>query len=166
MSKVLLVIAPEGYQDKELADTKTALEQSGHTSVITSTTQEAHGKLGGKTGVDVIASDVNPGDYDATVFIGGPGSIGLADDATVQDIAKNFYNAGKVVAAICAAPLLLAKIGILQGKKATCDPSQNESLKQSGAALTNKPVEVDGKIITGNGPEASYEFGKTIAQNL
>lgn len=166
MAKVLLLVAPEGYQDKEYADTKAALTQANHSTVTTCTADEAHGKFGGKITVDIQIDNVNAGDYNALVIIGGPGVIAIADDPIVLDLVVDFYNAQKIVAAICAAPLILAKAGIINRKKVTCDPSQIDYIRQTGANFTGKLVEVDGNIITANGPESAFEFGKTVAQAL
>lgn len=68
--------------------------------------------------------------------------------------------------AICIAPVTLANAGILEGKRTTAFPSVESDLKARGANYTGNPVERDGKIITGSGPEAATEFGKTIVAAL
>jgi protease I len=80
-------------------------------------------------------------------------------------LAKEFNKDGKVVSAICIAPSILANAGILNGKKATSFPSQRNNINAVGT-YTGTPVEVDGKIITGNGPQAAKDFGKKIAEAL
>ena len=71
----------------------------------------------------------------------------------------------KVVAAICIAPSILVNAGILNGRRATAFPSERDNINAVGT-FTGKPVEVDGKIITANGPEAAAEFGKKIADAI
>ena len=79
------------------------------------------------------------------------------------ELAKEFYESGKMVAAICIAPTILVNAGILNGKKATSWPSERVKISAIGT-YTGKVVEVDGKIITGNGPPASKEFAKKIVE--
>ena len=81
-------------------------------------------------------------------------------------LAQKFYNAGKITAAICIAPVILANAGLLNGKKATSFPSEENALEDKGAAFTGNPVEADGLIVTAEGPKAARDFGKKIAQLL
>jgi protease I len=81
---------------------------------------------------------------------------------------KFFHQSGKVVAAICLAPAVLARAGILKGKKATYyeSPASFREMKIGGAVLTNAPVVKDGRIITANGPTASQAFADAIVKAL
>jgi protease I len=81
-------------------------------------------------------------------------------------LARDFYDSGKIVAAICLAPAILAKAGLLSGVKATCTPDEEENLVAGGAEYTGAPVEVDGKIVTGSGPDAARRFGEKIVELL
>lgn len=163
MANVLLIIAPEGYQDKEYGDTRAALEEAGHIVFTASTVQTAHGSLGGTTECDTLMYGVNAADYDAVAFIGGPGCFEYFEDEAAHSIAKDFYNADKPTCAICAAPGILANADLLVGREATCWPGETEHIQQKGAKYMGTPVHRDGLIITGNGPAAASEFGKTIA---
>ncbi len=71
---------------------------------------------------------------------------------------------GTLVAAICAAPMILGEAGVLNGKKATCYPGFEEHLK--GAILLKDQVVVDGNIITGRNPGAAFEFALAIAKHF
>jgi len=71
-----------------------------------------------------------------------------------------------VVGAICIAPGILARAGILKGRKATVFPSEIEALKRNGAFYTALPVVIDGRIVTASGPEAAEEFGKALVKTL
>jgi 4-methyl-5(b-hydroxyethyl)-thiazole monophosphate biosynthesis len=71
---------------------------------------------------------------------------------------------GKPVAAICAAPLVLGHLGLLEGRRATCYPGFEGEL--TGATCTGALVEVDGQFITGKGPAAAFEFAYTIVELL
>ena len=166
MSKVLSVIAPIDFQDKEYGDSKAALEKAGHEVITASTINVASGKFGSEVEVDVLLSDVNADDYDAIMFIGGPGSEEYFDDPTALNLAQDFYNAGKLTTAICAAPAILANSGILDEKNSTCWNGVSDILTDNGANYTGKSVETDGLIITADGPMSATAFGGSIANAL
>ena len=165
--KVLLVVAPGNFSDEELFETKAELEAAGaETAVASKKTGTITGTLGGKASATLALSDVAPGDYDAVVFVGGSGSAAYFNDRDALNIAKEAAGKGKVLAAICIAPSILANAGVLRGKKATAFGSEAPNLRAKGASYTGQPVTVDGKIITGNGPGAAKEFGRKIAEAL
>lgn len=167
MKKILIVIAPVNYQDKEYSDTRKTLESAGvSVSVASLKRGEAKGALRGRVNVDFSVDEVSAGDYDGIVFIGGQGMVDLVGNQKFINLAKEFYNVGKITAAICIAPLILANAGILKGKKATVWSGASDELKKGGVVYTGKSVELDGKIITGNGPDAAEEFGKAIVEAL
>ena len=163
MAKVLSIIAPQNYQDKEYGDSKSALEKAGHVVVTASTVKEAHGVFGGVVNVDLLLSEVNSSDYDAILFVGGGGCFDYFDDKIAHQLARDFLDAGKITSAICAAPSILANAGLLDGVTATCYPSQADNLKDHGANYTGQAVERDGLIITADGPLSATMFGETIA---
>jgi len=164
--KILIVIAPEGYQDIEYNTPKEILQKAGYEVVTTSTKEVAKGSLGGETKVDLTLDKVNLEDYIAVAFIGGPGSHIYFDYKPALKLAQDFYNAGKLTAAICAAPSILANAGLLNGKTATSFEGQFQNLKDKGAAVTPSPVAQDGIIITANGPSAAKLFGEKIVEVL
>ena len=90
----------------------------------------------------------------------------LKADATVRKVCTEFAAAGKVVAAICAAPSVLAAFGILQGKKATVYPGMEDKLIAAGAEYTGLPITLDGNIITGEALGAAIPFALALASRL
>jgi protease I len=92
---------------------------------------------------------VRGGNYDAIVFVGGYEYE--RDDPEAQRIAQEALAEGRVVAAICVAPITLARAGVVEGKRVTASTGVGE-LKQAGAIFTGASVERDGLIITANGP--------------
>ena len=90
----------------------------------------------------------------------------LKADATVRKVCTEFAAAGKVVAAICAAPSVLAAFGILQGKKATVYPGMEDKLTAAGAEYTGLPITLDGNIITGEALGAAIPFALALASRL
>ncbi len=171
MKKVLFVIAPDGFRDEELLHTKEVLEFKGAKCVVCSTRKgRAVGKLGAKVEVEKEINECDADDFDAVVFVGGPGveKYKLYEDEKILSLAKAFHEADKLTTAICIAPRILAMAGVLQGKKATCfpDPGSIAMLKQRGALYEQEHVVRDGKIITADGPESARNFGEKIAHEL
>ncbi len=165
--KVLLVIAPGNFRDEEYFDTKAELEGEGASvATASSASGEITGMLGGKATPDIKLGDASAGDYDAVVFVGGTGSAAYFNDEKALELAKSAFEAGKIVAAICIAPSILANAGILKGKKATAFSSEQGNLEGKGAEYTGEDVTRDGRIITGNGPNAAKGFGQEIARAL
>ncbi len=167
MKKALLIIAPLNFRDEEYSDTKKELERAGvKVTTACSTLETARGKFGALVKPDVLLSDVPVRDYDAVVFIGGGGAAVYLDDARARSIILETVKSGKILAAICMAPAILARAGVLKGVKATVFPDDSGELTANGADYTGSSVEQDGRIITGDGPKSAVKFGQTIARAL
>jgi protease I len=164
---VALVIAEKVFRDEEYQTPKLILERAGFKVLTASTNvKKATGKLGLVVKPDILVKDLINQDLDALIFVGGGGSSQYFEDATAHQLARHFYSQGKVVGAICIAPVILANAGLLKGKKATVYPDGKDRLQANGAIYTGAGFEVDGKIITGNGPEASEKFGEELVKLL
>ena len=100
----------------------------------------------------------------AEILIIPGGTTKFNDYPELKEQLRAFAVAGKKLAAICAAPMVLGQAGLLEGKKATCYPSFEKYL--SGADLQSAAVVVDGNIITGKGPGFAVDFALTIVQEL
>lgn len=100
-------------------------------------------------------------DADLLMIPGGmPGSTNLNAHDGVRDAMRRQYESGKLVAAICAAPMVFGSIGILNGKRATCSPGFQKYL--TGAEYTGELYTVDGNVITGEGPCATLPYAYKI----
>lgn len=167
MKKAALIIAERTFRDEEYQVPKEVLQENGIEVVTASTTtNECIGKLGMKVTPDVLVSDLNVSELDALIFVGGGGSEQYFEDPTAHKLAQEAFDQGKVVGAICIAPVILANAGLLKGRTATVFPDGKDVLTEQGANYTGRPVEVDGRIITGNGPEAAREFGEKLVELL
>ncbi len=165
--KVLMVIANQSFRDEEYAEPRKIFEENGIKIIVASSSlSQAVGKFGLNVNPDVILSDVNAYDFDAIVFVGGPGASEYWQDTVSHQIIKKAVSEGKVVSAICIAPVTLANAGVLSGKKATVWSSEVGKIGAKGAYYTGNSVEVDGNIVTANGPEAAKDFGKAIVELL
>ncbi len=168
--KALLIIAPEGFQDHELRDTKAALESAGVVVTIAAKTKGiCRGKLGGTAQAMFSLSEINVDRYDGIIFIGGPGARGYVKDSAALRIARDAHTKRKLIGAICIAPTILAAAGVLKDRRATVwneDGSCEVFLSRGGAKYTGDAVTVDGLFVTANGPAAATEFGIKLVELL
>ncbi len=165
--KALFVIAQQGFQDYEYNEPKKILENAGvETKTASKTTREAFGKLGARVKPDLALEQARASDYDAIIFVGGPGAAAYFNDEQALALARDFEKTRKIVAAICIAPVILANAGVLRGKKATVWPSESANLRGKGASYANEDVVRDQQVITASGPQAARKFGETILKAL
>lgn len=114
---------------------------------------------------DALFDDVDFSDLDALFLPGGlPGATNLYDHKGLCDLIVKSAAQDKVLSAICAAPLVLGRLGLTQGKRCTCYPGFETELQ--GADYTAALVEVDGNLFTGCGPAAGLELGYVLAERL
>lgn len=114
---------------------------------------------------DVLFENADFSDVRMIVLPGGqPGANNLMKHEGLKRLITGFAEAGKPMAAICAAPIILGQLGLLKGLNATVYPGY-ESL-MSGANITGGFVEIAGNIITAIGPAASFEFAGAIIKLL
>lgn len=160
MAKVYVFLA-NGFEDIEALAPVDILRRGGIEVVTVSINDErdvesAHGVIVIADATFDTVGDLS--DADLLVLPGGmPGAKNLNEHEGVRQALLNQQAQGKRIAAICAAPLVLGGLGLLQGKKATCYPGFENTL--TGAEYTAKPVTVDGNITTGKGPGAAMAFG-------
>lgn len=168
MKKALLIIAKVGFQDHELGDTRDALTAAGFTVELASTAKgPCTGKFGSVEEALYGLDEIHLGDFDRVAFIGGPGAAEIAESAVAQHLTRSILLSGKILGAICIAPTILAKGGVLKGRKATVwddgEGTQIDLLQRYGARYIAEAVVTDGKIVTGNGPAAAPAFGAAFA---
>ena len=168
--KILMVIAEKGFRDEELLVPQKEFVKNGLNVIVASTSAgEAVGKISARVKPDAELSRVNFSDYDAIVVVGGPGSSEyLWDNKVLHKGLAEMQAKGKFVTAICISPVVLARAGVLKGKKATVfpDPEGISELKKAGAIYVNQQVVTDGKIVTGDGPDAALEFARAVIKLL
>jgi len=168
--KILIVVAPERFRDEELGVPVAAFQKAGIAYDIASTRRgPCTGMLGAKTTATRAFGEVDPNLYGVIVIIGGGGSqVHLWNDPVLMTLVQSFHASRKIVAAICLSPVVLAHAGILKGIKATFfeSPDSVQEMKAGGAVPINKPVVVDGRIITANGPSAAPEFAGAILRTI
>ena len=165
---VAMVVASRDFQDREYEGIKHLLEETGFgVRTFSSIPGECFGVGGHMANSDGTFGDINLVDFDAIVFIGGPGAMEFFEMPDALRAAREFYSAGKIVGAICMAPVILVNAKILgPGKRATISEGVKKSLLDAGAVFTGEDVTVDGNVLTGNGPEATEQFAEKLCEML
>ena len=166
MGTIYLFLA-EGFEEMEAMFPLDILRRGGMDVKLVSVTGEkaVRSSHGVTIMADALFEDVSEEDVEMIVLPGGlPGATNLDAHAGLDKLILSFANAGKPLAAICAAPMVYGKRGLLKGKKATCYPGFDKYLE--GAECTGAPVERDGNIITGKGPGAAMEFALAVVDMM
>jgi protease I len=167
MKNVLMIIAEDKFRDEEYFQPKKAMEikgikvRTGSASLNTAT-----GVLGGRVTPDLLIADADMKDYDALVLVGGGGAEQYYDDPAARKLVQQAASRQKVIAAICVAPVILARAGVLKGKKATVWYSDGLEITRAGGKYTAASVEKDGNIITADGPNSVQGFTDELLKTL
>ena len=170
-TKVVLLIVSNQFDPVEFNGTKTPLIRAGYQVIVAAYTLNPlpDNEGGPRLEVDILLSDVRVEDYDAIVFIGNETLIYL-HDSEAHRIAQDAVEQGRVLAALCHGPLVLAEAGVLDGRQATAwfgfGSDQCKKLQRNGAICTYARVQQDGLIITGKGPDATAAFAGAIKKLL
>ncbi len=165
--KVLMIIASQNFRDEELFKPRELFIKEGMEVVLASSSlKTSRGMLGATVKPDILINNIKAEDFEAIIFVGGTGASEYWNNPIAHKIVKEAVSLNKLICAICIAPVTLANAGILDEKKATVFRSEVKAIKRKGAIYTGKAVEVDGNIITAEGPQAAEEFGKTIINLL
>lgn len=166
--KVAIIISFRDFRDEEYFIPKEILEKAGaKIFTVSDLPGKAFGKEGGEAEVDFLLEKLNPEEFDAVVFIGGPGALKHLDNQASYNIAKETALKDKILAAICISPVILAKSGVLKNKTATVwtgtfDKSALKFFKENAVIYQDGKVVIDEKIITARDSEAVQEFTEAI----
>jgi 4-methyl-5(b-hydroxyethyl)-thiazole monophosphate biosynthesis len=161
----VLVILAEGFEEIEAITPIDVLRRAGATVTVAALVEGIHttGKNGITLHADVALSAVETRDFDCVFLPGGPGVKNLRADARVRGVVTRHHQAGKWVAAICAAPTVLNDAGLLAGKKYTAHFSVANELPDIRAQ--DRTVE-DGRILTSRGAGTALDFGLLLVEKL
>ena len=169
MAKVYVFLA-DGFEDVEALIPIDVLRRGG-VDVVTVSIMDfplvasAHGV---NIEADIMFEQGDFSDADLLMLPGGmPGASNLYEHEGVCKAVCDQAAAGKKVSAICAAPaVVLAQLGLLEGRKATCYPGFEQALQGAGATYTGELVTVDGNITTGEGPAAAFPYAYELLSQL
>ena len=168
VKRAVLIAASQEFNIDELFQTIRILEESGIRTMIASTRIGIITSAGNTTAESRVSLEqLRVDDYDAVIFIGGPGAvIELINNQAAINIAREAAAKRKVLAAIDNGPSILANAGVLTGVRATCLATEQTQLIQAGAIYTGTPVERSGLIITASSPLAVVTFSQAIVNTL
>nr|WP_320167187.1 DJ-1 family glyoxalase III [uncultured Methylophaga sp.] len=168
MSTVLIPLA-EGFEEIEAVTVIDLLRRAG-INVVTASLSQRHQVTGSRQIVlfaDDLLEDMVNADFDMIVLPGGqPGTNNLNQDSRISVLLQKQLNANKHIAAICAAPLVLAHAKILNQHKATCYPGAIKQEEWPEISLSDESVIVDDRIITSKGPGTAMDFALTLIEVL
>ena len=172
MTKRILILATDGFEQSELLEPRQALEDAGFETFLASPEADKikgwnHKDWGKSVKVDMSLDKAKAADFDALLLPGGqinPDKLRLEDKAVT--LVKDFVKAGKPGAAICHGPWLLVEAGVVRGKTVTGWPSIRTDLKNAGANVVDRKVAVDGNLITSRKPDDIPAFSRAVIEAL
>ena len=167
MATVLVPLA-QGCEELEAVTIIDLLRRAGITVVVAGLTEGSVKASRGTVLIpDTTIDHVINREFDMVVLPGGqPGTDNLNADRRIHTILKRVFFDGYVVAAICAAPKVLAEAGLLEGKRVTSFPGALDGANVSGMVFVNTPVVKDGHVITSRGPGTAMDFALVLIEVL
>lgn len=164
---MIYVFLAKGFEDVEALASVDIMRRAGLMVETVSITDDI--VVTSAHGVGIVAdrtlAEVDFDDAELLFLPGGlPGATNLDECAPLREGLKRHHEAGRPIAAICAAPLVLGHLGLLDGCKATCYPGFETELGK--ANYTAALVEQDGLFLTGKGPGAAFALGYAIVERL
>lgn len=160
----LLMLMVDGFEDVEAIATMDVIVRGGDEVIPVSLMgrKEINPKVFPKATVDYTIDEIDYTKFDGVIIPGGPGSFKVMPDIpVVNEVIKYFAGADKLVAAICAAPHLIGKLGLLNGKNFTVHPGFEDQVI-GGNYLRSSGVVRDGNFLTAKSMYYSIEFGLKI----
>lgn len=166
MNKALIFLA-DGFEDIEALATVDILRRGGTEVTTVSITDDrtVESTHGVRITADATLTQVNPEEATLLILPGGmPGAANLNNHEGLKKALVEHNRRGKMIAAICAAPMVLGGLGLLEGRRATCYPGFEKYLE--GATYTGELCTTDGNITTGEGPAATFPFAYALLEQL
>ena len=170
--KRVAFLATTGVEQVELTEPWKAVKEAGAKPELVSLEEgevQAHNHLekSDTFPVDVVVSDASASDYDALVLPGGVANPDfLRRDADAVGFVRDFFEAGKPVAAICHAPWMLIEAAVVEGRDVTSFPSLKTDLVNAGANWTDQEVVVDAGLVTSRNPDDLPAFCAKVVEEI
>lgn len=164
---ILLFLAAKNFSDEEyLIVSKVFLKAGMNVFIVSDSNGVCAGSNGLKVKNDVKLYNVHPVNFDSFVLIGGSGMRDYWNNIFLKEIINKFIVKEKVLGAICSAPVIFARMGLLNDKNATCYFEDIKELEKSGAKYVDQDVVVNGNIVTGQGPQSAARFAQSVINLL
>ena len=166
--KRVAILVEDGYEDSELTGPLDGLRRAGvNVSIVAPyARREYSGKRGHTVTSDAAAGSVRSADFDALVIPGGYAPDRMRLRHAMVDLARDMFEAGKPVAAICHGPQLLISADVLRGRTLTCWPSIAIDVRNAGGLYVDRPVVTDGPLITSRKPDDVPQFTAALLEAL
>jgi len=167
-SKRIVIVLADGFEEVEALAPADVLKRLGCQVELAGLNKlTVSGTHGFKVGADLLLKDADALNADAVILPGGlPGATNLRDDDALTKILQARNEAGKLCAAICAAPAVFGHAGIVNGRTVTGYPGCERLSGSPDLHFTGAMAERDGNLITGKGPGAAFVFAAEIAYAL
>lgn len=162
--KRVLVLVFDGIEEVEALAPVDILRRAGVDATMASLedSKTVTGRNGISFEADAFFEHIEPESFDLVFLPGGPGVLELIDDQRVFQLIRSFDQSEKPIAAICAAPKVLAATGILEGRDATSHQSVRSELPQP----SDEPIVVSDHVLTSQGAGTAIDFGLHLARLL
>jgi len=168
--KKVAILVADGFEQVELTEPRSALDQAGAQAEIVSPVQGSvkgwnHDRWGDPLPVDVPLSQANPNNFDALLLPGGvmnPDKLRMIPQA-VQFV-RAFFDAGKPVAAICHGPWTLVEADVVRGRTLTSWPSLQTDIRNAGGNWVDQQVVVDNSLVTSRKPDDIPAFNQKMIE--
>jgi protease I len=163
---IALLVAPQ-FRDEEVFEPIDFFNRHGAgVTVLGLTTGPVRGKLGGSIEPDRLLSEVRAEDFDLVLIPGGQAPETLRLEPRVLDFVRSFDRRKAPIAAICHGPQVLISADLLRGRRATCYRGIRDDVKLAGALYEDRPVVVDGHLITSRAPGDLPQFHEAMMEQL
>jgi len=164
-SLVLVVVPPSEFGDETLRYARSSLHNVHVGTRVVSTREDE--PLQGRLQDTFLAEGTLAGErmaaYSGIVFVGGEGALALTQDPEALRLAREAAQAGKLIGAWGHGVAILGAAGVLKGRRVTAHPAVRAALKQAGAKVSGRQLEVDGQLVTATDESAGMRFGKALA---
>ncbi len=162
-NSVLIFLPKNDFNEDEFTIVQKRISKAGKKVFITSDDHlVCSGSKGMKVKSDTSFYNVNVNNFSSLILIGGSGSRNYWKNESLHKIVKKFFESKKIIAAICSSPIILAKAGILQNKKATCFSEDKMELINSGIDYQDRNIVVDGNVVTSDGVHSALQFAEAV----
>lgn len=166
MSKRILIISADGFEDLELFYPYYRLKEEGYEVIVASNAEKITGKHGYSIKVDIKFEDVKPEEYDGLVIPGGKGPERVRLNENALKIVKHFFEKNKPVASICHGVQVLISAHVIKGRKATCWYGVKDDLIVAGGEFLDQEVVVDGNLVSSRYPNDLPAFMREFIKLL
>jgi protease I len=162
-NSILIFLPKKEFNEEEFIEIKKRLLKAGRQVFITSDDHFfCSGSKGMKVKSDTSLFNINVNNFSALILIGGTGSKAYWENGNIHKIVIKFFSLGKIVAAICSSPIILANAGILHNKKATCYSENKMELINAGIDYQDKNVVIDENVVTADNSYSAQQFAEVV----